>query len=886
MIVNLRNAAMVEFRHSSIFSRLRGLLEVTRLVRSEGELPGVLDAIARTISESLGFRTVVVNLYRPAWDGFQVTSVHGEPAARAALLGELRSRAAWERLLDPRYEKRGAYLIPHELHDWAKEEVVTWVPEHGETPADADAWHPEDALLVPMRHTEGHLLGVLSVDEPASGRRPSADELDVLVAVAEHAALAVQSAQEAAQAAQHRATLELLVAVSTKLRETRPPEELLDFVCEAVRDGLGFGHVGVELLDGASGLFLPAARVGCDLDKGFGAPLTAEQLALLLQPQFEQEGCYLVPDEEARRLLPTERVTCPTTMNGTGPHAWSDHWLQVPLVDRDGAATGFLWADEPQDRLLPSRERLQALRAFAHQAAAALDTAASFAAIREANERRQALIDASPLAIVDIDREGRVQGWNPAAERLYGWTAEEVVGRYPGWMTEDEAARYPEWLEGLTRGAGVQGLELERRRKDGTPVHVSLSMAPLAGGDGAIAVIADVTERRRAERALVASEARTAAVLEAALDAVITIDHEGRIVEFNRSAEETFGWTSAEAIGRDFLALALPHRLRGGFAETIRGGAGSLLGSRLEIDALRSDGREFPAELVLSRVAVDGPPLYTACLRDITRRKAQEEQLRETAAKYRTLVERLPIATYVNELGLPVRTTWISPQIEPMLGYLAEEWLAPGFYEERIHPDDRGRVLAAVHRTHETGEAFRAEYRLLAKDGRVVWVLDETVAVRDDEYRPLFLQGFLIDVSEQKAAEQALRQSEQLYRLVVENTTDAVVLLGVDGTVAYSSPATEALVGWTAPELHGRPFADFVHPEDVTATAERLQASFDSTEPMRATARIRHRDGGWVEFEGISLGFLDAAGAPAGMLVVARPVEAERALAELDGQAA
>jgi PAS domain S-box-containing protein len=733
----------------SIFARLRGLLQVTRLVRSESDLPTLLEELARTVADSLGFRTVVVNLYRPAWDAFEVAAVHGNDEARRLLLGETRDRDTWAPLLDDRFERRGAYLIPNGEFDWDGEQVASYVPEL-EAGDDPGAWDPRDALLVPMRHSDGHLLGVLSVDEPRSGRKPANDELDVLVAVADHVAIALQSAQESAQAARHALALEQLLAVSATLLETRSLDEMLTAVCAGVRDALGFGKATVELHDEHTGVF--AVRAGVGIESGTGAPLTLGQFEALLDPRFEVEGCYLIPDEAAHARLGAGRPRYVSELNGRGPHAWSSHWLLVPLHGRDGTTSGFLWVDAPADRLLPSPQRLQALRAFANQAASALDAAAQLEALREANERRQALIAASPLAIVDLGLDGRVRSWNPAAERMFGWREEEVLGRPIPTVPPEQAAELAANLERTLSGESTRGLELERRRRDGTRIEIDLSTAPLTDSagevSGAISVIADVTERRRAERALVASEARTAAVLEAALDSVITIDHEGRIVEFNRAAEETFGWTSGEVLGRSFLDVAIPVAHRGGLEQTFGAGATPLLGTRLETEALHSDGRTFSAELVVSRVGVEGPPLFTACLRDITRRKAQEEQLRETAAKYRSLVERLPIATYLNDLGLPIRTTWISPQIEAMVGFLPEEWLADGFFEERVHPDDRARVLADVERTHLTGESFRSEYRLVAKDGRVVRVRDETVAVRDEEYRPLFLQGFLIDVGE------------------------------------------------------------------------------------------------------------------------------------------
>jgi PAS domain S-box-containing protein len=139
--------------------------------------------------------------------------------------------------------------------------------------------------------------------------------------------------------------------------------------------------------------------------------------------------------------------------------------------------------------------------------------------------------------------------------------------------------------------------------------------------------------------------------------------------------------------------------------------------------------------------------LFAVSLRDVTKRRDREERLRETEAKYRTLVEQIPLATYINSVSLPVHTTYMSPQIEAMLGYPVSDWLTPGFYATHVHPDDHDRVVAEVERTHKTGEDFRLEYRLIAADGAVVWVLDETVAVRDEEYRPIVLQGFLVDIT-------------------------------------------------------------------------------------------------------------------------------------------
>jgi PAS domain S-box-containing protein len=135
-------------------------------------------------------------------------------------------------------------------------------------------------------------------------------------------------------------------------------------------------------------------------------------------------------------------------------------------------------------------------------------------------------------------------------------------------------------------------------------------------------------------------------------------------------------------------------------------------------------------------------------MRDVTKRRHDEERLRAAEAKYRTLVEQLPLATYINEVGLPVRTTYMSPQIESMLGYPVSRWLEPDFFLSILHPEDQERVLEEVRQTHMKGDNFRMEYRMIGADGSTVWVLDETVTVRDTEYRPILLQGVLIDVTD------------------------------------------------------------------------------------------------------------------------------------------
>ncbi len=382
-------------------ARLRGLLEAARAVRAGGDLQPLLEAIARVISVSLGFGTVVINLHRPAWDDFEVAIVHGSEEGRRVLLGTARSWESWQALLDPRFERGGAYFIPHGEFEWETSGTLSYVPPAPfarRLPAGPDAddpavepledWHPEDALLVPMRSATGHLLGIVSVDEPIGGHRPSDAQLEVLSAVCGHAALAVEHAQATHEADHHRAAVQHLLRVSARLTGRRSVEEMLFAVCGGIREALGFQRVIVSLTEGPDHRLRIRSSIGWSRDELAALPdVPVSAISRLLRPEHQREGCVLLGREEAELLTPPEMHGLHRGQrNGRGPHAWREHWLLVPLHDRDGAFTGIIWVDEPDDCLLPTTEDLQALRAFANQAISAVESARQLEHLRHLAE--------------------------------------------------------------------------------------------------------------------------------------------------------------------------------------------------------------------------------------------------------------------------------------------------------------------------------------------------------------------------------------------------------------------------------------------------------------------------------------------------------------------
>jgi len=359
-------------------ARLHALLDSASLVEDPDELPGALDAVARVVGETLGYGAVVINLYRHEWDDFVVSTVHGDDPVLTGLLGSTYDWAMWEQVLQPRFLRGGAYTVYAGDFDWGEQSGNRVVPDLART-SDPDAWQGEDEIFVPFRHTDGHILGIFNVGLPRSGRRPSNEELHVLTTVVRHAARAVQRAQYASAAAAHRRTLERLMSVSSRLTQTASGNSVLEAISVGISEALGFNRVVVYLHERETGGLTAAAAAGFELgDPRLDLPFGLRELEVLFDHRYEVEGCYLVPLEEAEAQLPSVHGMYQSAYNGRGRWAWQRHWLAVPLTDWSGACLGVVFADDPRDRLLPSKERLQALRLFANQATVALESVSQF----------------------------------------------------------------------------------------------------------------------------------------------------------------------------------------------------------------------------------------------------------------------------------------------------------------------------------------------------------------------------------------------------------------------------------------------------------------------------------------------------------------------------
>lgn len=366
----------------TVLARLGAMFERTASVRDDDDLQAVLEDVAGAIGEVLGYRSVVINVYRSAFDDMLTAAAVGSDESIRQLLGTVSPKHTWTPLLTEQFRRReGAYFVPDGEFDWDALGVHTYVPDL-EPCDDPNAWLPGDALFVPLRDARHQLLGVISVDEPETGLRPTDGELDVLLTIAQHAALAMRIGQDIANDMQHQRMLERVLEVSARLAEANDVDAVLQAVSDGIQDALGFDKVLIGISDQTGGPLVTRASSGWAPDApalDHGASL--EALGRLFIEDFEVAGCYLLPAEVAEDRLGIDDFPYRSELNGDGPHAWSRHWLMVPMVEGE-RPIGVIWVDDPRDRLLPTHARLQALRLFANQAVAAVHVAKQAARLR------------------------------------------------------------------------------------------------------------------------------------------------------------------------------------------------------------------------------------------------------------------------------------------------------------------------------------------------------------------------------------------------------------------------------------------------------------------------------------------------------------------------
>lgn len=284
----------------------------------------------------------------------------------------------------------------------------------------------------------------------------------------------------------------------------------------------------------------------------------------------------------------------------------------------------------------------------------------------------------------------------------------------------------------------------------------------------------EVRERQRAEQELRESETRVRAILDSALSAVVVINAEGRIIDWNAHAETVFGWPRAEALGLQLAETIIPPRYREshlrGLQHFLATGEGPVLRRPVEMSALRRDGSEFPVELSIS--VLESPDAITFCafVTDITQRQRAAAALLESEQRFRSLAESLPHLVWT--CAPDGRCDYLSRQWAEYTGRPEAEQLGFG-WAEQLHPEDRERVQAEWARATVRGDFFDIEFRIRRADGVFRWFKTRAVPLRDNAGRIVKWFGSNTDFDDYKRSQDRLRT--QLERLkLLDRTTRAI----------------------------------------------------------------------------------------------------------------
>jgi len=441
-------------------------------------------------------------------------------------------------------------------------------------------------------------------------------------------------------------------------------------------------------------------------------------------------------------------------------------------------------------------------------------------------------------AVIVTDMSLQIQSWNQAAERIYGWSESEVLGRSSSMILGtvlDSADEFQQIMETTQAGHWWQS-EFTQHHKDGSQLRTRGSVRLIrdeAGQPmGMLAVNQNITDHeqfKQAEAALRESEARYRLLAENITEAIAKITPDGIRTFITASCFPLLGYTPDELVERPVMEIIHPDDRPQARAILQKG---AILQKALESGdssftnihrVLRKDGQTLWVEVSGSivRDVVSGQPTEViGLMRDITQRKLAEDTLRESEARYRLLAENIKdVITVVSAEGI---YTFITPSCQRLLGYAPEELIGqPGFLI--IHPDDWHKARASLQEAlHSSDDTYTLERRLLHKDGYAIWVEIKSTIVRDPISRkPVEVVSVIRDISERKQAEEAREQYVAEIHDLYNNAPCGYHSLNAEGVVLQINDTELKWLGYTREEIVGKPRAMDILTTESIATFRR-----------------------------------------------------------------
>jgi PAS domain S-box-containing protein len=518
-----------------------------------------------------------------------------------------------------------------------------------------------------------------------------------------------------------------------------------------------------------------------------------------------------------------------------------DSYAAYTLNDAGGNQLGLIAAMDR--RPMRSRELTEAmLKIFAMRAAAEVERARTEEARAASAEQYRAIFDGSADGLVLWDSSLRRVDINPAYTRIYGYTRDEVLGdAYPEALPPQDKERRRGIVRRTLAGERCHA-ELESVRKDGERIQVEVRTIPIQhrGEPHVLAICRDVTERKRAEAALSASEEQYRAIFNATADGLTLRDKHFRVVDVNPALLAMTGFAREEVLGSDCWLFTPPEDREAARAMFDRELAGEA--SHYETEAVRKDGTRFPVEVRGVPLQYRGEPHVFVIARDITERKRVEEALRSSSEQYRAIFDATADALVLRDTDF--RIVDVNPAYEAMSGYSRDEVL--GQLHVVANPRDIEHYVKTLHGRALAGEAFQFESEGIRKDGTRFEVEVRGVPIRHQGQPHVLYIGR--DITARKLADQALRASEEQYRSIFNAASDALVLRDAEARVVDVNPAFLAMSGYTREEVVSDARWIFARPE-MSALAKEMHRRVITGESVHFEVQGFRKDGSLIEVE-------------------------------------
>lgn len=370
---------------------------------------------------------------------------------------------------------------------------------------------------------------------------------------------------------------------------------------------------------------------------------------------------------------------------------------------------------------------------------------------------------------------------------------------------------------------------------------------------GAIALCALLMARRgRMNRQLEESERRYQALFDGAADGILTVHGSGTIVSANPAAERLLGYQPGELHGLS-LDVLIPTSYRDEHRQAMsdyvsgRIEIAHLIGLSREVEAQHRDGTVFPIEINVSRVGAGKSDVFSAVIRDISERKDAERRIRESQRTLSTLMSNLPGMAYRCHPDASRTMLFVSQGTVALTGYEPHEIEANRViaYQKLIYPSDREAAAHAVQKAVAGDCSYNFSYRLVHKSGEIRWVSEAGSPVKGHDGNVVCLEGFIADITREKRAEEALRESEMRFRSIADSTPLMIWASGPDKGITFANARILDYFDRTIDDMLGSGWTDVIHPDDRDRALANYMTAFDSWRPYETEYRVRRRDGEW-----------------------------------------